>query len=125
MNTDFYSTFEIYSISFDFIQIILFFLGLSVFIISFYFLIRLVKLPSFEFFPEKRRERISINTEDPKKTAYKITFLIHKYDTPYNDQLLKRLERFKYRKKVDKLDRETLELIEKFIEHIKEYGHRV
>ncbi|ACO03783.1 MAG TPA: hypothetical protein DEP48_06020 [Persephonella sp.] len=125
MNRDFFSTFEIYPIVIDFYQIILIISGLVLLLISFYLIIRFLKLPSFELVPRKREEKISINLEDPKGTAYSVTFLIHRYDTPYNEQLLKRLERFKYRKKVDRLDRETVELIEKFIEYIKEYGHRV
>ncbi len=72
-------------------------------------------------FPKK--EKIRIDPSKPKETAYTLTFLIHSYDTPYNKQLLKRLERFKYRKKVESFDKETLELISKFMEYMRRnYG---
>ena len=72
-------------------------------------------------FPKK--EKIRIDPSKSKETAYTLTFLIHRYDTPYNKQLLERLERFKYRKEVESFDKETLELISKFMEYMRRnYG---
>ncbi|WP_457621933.1 hypothetical protein [Persephonella sp.] len=125
MNRDFFSTFEIYSIVIDFYPVIVVLSGLIAALILLYYLFKSFRLPVFNVLQKEKEEKISLDLKDPKKTAYKVTFLIYKYDTPYNDQLLHRLERFKYRKKVEKLDNETVELIKKFIEHIKEYGHRI
>lgn len=45
--------------------------------------------------------------------------MIYNYDTPYNQELLKRLEQYKYRKDVKPLDKETVKLIEQFLEYVK------
>ncbi len=83
-------------------------------------ILKKVKIIKPEF---TKKEKIRIDPSNPKETAYRLTFLIHRYDTPYNKQLLKRLERFKYRKKVESLDKETLELISKFMEYMRRnYG---
>ncbi|WP_456466013.1 hypothetical protein [Persephonella sp.] len=72
-------------------------------------------------FPKK--EKVRIDPSNTKETAYTLTYLIRRYDTPYNKQLLKRLEKFKYRKEVESFDRETLELISKFMEYMRRnYG---
>jgi len=74
---------------------------------------------------KKAEERFQLDLSNPKETAYRITFLIHKYSTPYNKELLERLERFKYRKNVEDLDKDTLDLISKFMEYVRKNNGRV
>ncbi len=71
------------------------------------------------------REKITLDLNNSKKTAYQITFLIHRYETPYNKELLKKLEKYKYRKDVDSLDEDTVQLIGKFIEYVRSNYGRV
>ncbi|NPA53500.1 MAG: hypothetical protein GXO21_02405 [Aquificae bacterium] len=71
------------------------------------------------FHLKKKETQVKINLKNPKETAYTITFLIHKVETPYNEQLLKKLEEYKYKKTVNQLDKETVDLIRKFLEYIK------
>ncbi|MDQ7056720.1 MAG: hypothetical protein Q9M89_09835 [Persephonella sp.] len=73
----------------------------------------------------ERGEKIKIDFRNPKKTAYTITYLIHRYETPYNTELLERLEKHKYRKEVSNFDKETEELIKKFVEYVKLKNARV
>ncbi len=123
MSRNFEDVFDIYSVQLNYEILFLYiffilFIPLSVFILFKFFPFKLVK----SLF---KREKIKINISDPKDTAYKLTFLIYKIDTPYNEELLKKLEKYKYKKKVVKFDKETLELIEKFLEKAKKYVEKV
>ncbi len=107
--------FELYPLEYNFSV----FLYIGVFIVAFfvlgfvsYRLLSKIKLPS-------TKKQIGIDFNNPKETAYVITFMTYKYDTPYNQELIKRLEQYKYRKKVEPLDEETKELIKKFLEYVK------
>ncbi len=107
--------FETYPLEVDILGY-LFFLWTVIFMLLFsYVLMRRfsLKLPAI-----KRNEKVKIDFSNPKKTAYTVTYLIHKYESPYNRQLLKKLEKYKYRREVSNFDRETKELIKKFIKHI-------
>ncbi len=106
--------FHIYPIWIDYFYILSFVLFPFVFFafvyLFFKFPFKHLKIPSL-----KKKEKIEINFKNPKETAYRITFLIQRFETPYNKELLKRLEKYKYRKEVKDLDKKTVSLIKKFL----------
>ncbi len=107
--------FEPYSLEYDF-SVFLYIGGVGI-------LLFLVVFTSYKLFNKLRcfpfsRKKIIIDFNNPKEAAYTITYMVHNYDTPYNQELLERLERYKYRKDVRPLDKETIKLIEKFLEYI-------
>ena len=110
--------FEVYPLQVDYVLVFLFFFIPFLFIIGFYIFLKTLKTFPFPIKKDKKEE-IKINLKNPKETAYTITFLIYKTKTPYNTELLKRLEEYKYKKQVNQLDSETVELIKKFLEYIK------
>ncbi len=126
MNRDFLNVFEIYSLHIEFIQTIVFIVLFLVITGFLFFILKNIPTLNFPKINKKdQRTEIKIHPHDPKKTAYEITFLIHKIETPYNEELLNRLEKFKYRREVENFDPETIELIKRFIEYVKEYGSRI
>jgi len=118
MNREIFHIFEIYSIQVDYISLVSFLLIPIFFILAFFIFFKFLK--KIDIFHLKKKEtQVKINLKNPKETAYTITFLIHKVETPYNEQLLKKLEEYKYKKTVNQLDKETVDLIRKFLEYIK------
>jgi hypothetical protein len=118
MDTKIMDLFEVYPLQVNYVLVFLFFFIPFLFITGFYILLKTLKRFPLPIKKEKKKE-IKINLKNPKETAYTITFLIYKTKTPYNTELLKRLEEYKYKKQVNQLDRETVELIKKFLEYIK------
>lgn len=115
MDKNIIQLFELYPLEYDFsIFLYVFVFVTAFFILGFasFKLFSKVKLPS-------TKKKTDIDFNNPKKTAYIITFMTYKYDTPYNQELIKRLEKHKYRKQVEPLDEETKELIKKFLEYVK------
>ncbi|WP_456382499.1 hypothetical protein [Persephonella sp.] len=117
--------FEPYPLEYNLAGIILFVLGgVSLGVLVFLLPKIAFRTPSLTF-NLKKREETKIDINNPKQTAYQITFLIHKFETPYNSKLLEKLERYKYRKEVESLDSETRELIRQFIEYVRRNYGRV
>ena len=108
--------FEPYSLEYDFS--IFLYIGIAITLLFLVFLIIYRLFNKLRCFPYSRK-KIIIDFNNPKETAYTITYMIHDYNTPYNQELLKRLEQYKYRKDVKPLDKETVKLIEKFLEYVK------
>ncbi|WP_457641733.1 hypothetical protein [Persephonella sp.] len=125
MNKEFFSVFDIYTIVIDYLQIFLFLFVSVTLLLTIYTTHRFLKLPISIKIRRKKEDHIKIDLKNSKETAYTITFLIHRYDTPYNTKLLKNLEKFKYKKHVENLDEETVQLINNFLEHIREHGNRI
>ncbi len=113
METSFIRVFEVYPI---WIEYSIFLTPVSTFIFLAIVFVFFMYKP---FFKKQRKNSFRFDFSDAKKTAYQITFLTYKYNTPYNKELLKKLEAFKYKKKVGNLDEETLTLIKKFLEYVK------
>ncbi|WP_297455960.1 hypothetical protein [Persephonella sp.] len=107
--------FEPYSLEYDF-SVFLYIggVGILLFLMIFIGYKLFNKLKYFSY----SRKKLIIDFNKPKETAYTITYMIHNYDTPYNQELLERLEQYKYRKDVKPLDEETVKLIEKFLEYV-------
>ncbi len=114
MEREYLQDFSIYGLYIDysvFFKLFAFLFFLSVVSYTAFSLLKRIK-------PEKKEE-IILDLKKTKETAYKITFLLYKYKTPYNRQLLKSLEKYKYRKKVEDFDNETKKIIIDFLRYIK------
>ncbi|MBK3331607.1 hypothetical protein GWK41_00840 [Persephonella atlantica] len=111
--------FEAYPLEIDIISYLVY--AIVFILVLLLFILSVKKFPyrNIKLYGTSKRKEIKIDLKNPKKTAYTITYLIHNYETPYNRELLKRLEKHKYRKKVSSFDRETVELIKKFVEYVK------
>ncbi|WP_096999452.1 hypothetical protein [Persephonella hydrogeniphila] len=113
------SLFETYPLEYDFSQIILILFLTAFFLSVIYFFIKVPLYLKPLKNIKKTEKPFQLNLSNSKETAYRVTFLIHKYSTPYNEELLKRLEKFKYKKDVDELDKDTIDLISKFMEYVR------
>jgi len=115
--------FELYPLEYDFTGIFLLLSILSTIFILIGIAVKFKLGFDFTILLKEKKKPVRINLKNPKETAYNITFLIHQFSTPYNSKLLKKLERYKYRKEVENLDSETKELIMQFIEYVRRnYG---
>lgn len=78
----------------------------------------IIKKSSFNVRAEHKRLLDEVNFDDSKKAAYDITFYgaTFKDDTPRHtksyEELQEHLESYKYKKSVDKLDENTMRIIE-------------
>ncbi len=112
--------FETYPLEIDVLKYLVYFL-LAIFLTVFSVLLfKKSFLLQIKFSLWRKQETFRFDMKNPKKTAYTLTFLTYRYDTPFNEELLKKLEKYKYRKEVSHFDRDTQELIKKFIEYIRQ-----
>ena len=65
----------------------------------------------------------NLNFDDSKKTAYEFTeyakYFLNEENKENYYEIVKELEKYKYKPVVDKMDKQTIEKIKKFIEDIK------